>query len=335
MRPGHLTLGAVALLVVVLGLALGPVTIRPGEIAAAAAGQGDPVHAAILGQIRAPRVLLGVAVGTALALAGAALQGLLRNPLADPGLIGVTGGASIGAVSVIVLGEVLFQGLPSALRPWLLPLAAFAGAGAVTAFVFAVAWRPGGMSVVTLILAGVAVNAIAGAFIGVMVYISDDTQLRDLTFWSLGALGAANWTLVLVATAISLASALALLSMHRALDLFQVGERAAFHAGIDTERVKLKTGILTALAVGGATAAAGPIGFIGLVAPHMARLLLGPRHRLMMPGAALMGIALILAADLAVRLSVPPAEPPIGIATSLLGGPFFLWLLLTRMRPHA
>ena len=314
MRPGHLLLLGAAALLVVLGLALGPVTIAPGEIAAVAAGSGDPVHAASIGQIRAPRILLGVAVGTALALAGAALQGLLRNPLADPGLIGVTGGASIGAVSVIVLGEVLFGGgTPGG------------GTGG----------DAGGDDVGGGGGAGVAVNAIAGAFIGVMVYISDDTQLRDLTFWSLGALGAANWTLVLVASGISLASALALLSMHRALDLFQVGERAAFHAGIDTERVKLKTGLLTALAVGGATAAAGPIGFIGLVAPHIARLLLGAHHRIMMPAAALTGIALVLSADLAVRLAVPPAEPPIGIATSLLGGPVFLWLLLTRVRRHA
>ncbi|MEO1424049.1 MAG: iron ABC transporter permease [Pseudomonadota bacterium] len=331
----HLLLLVGAVAVCLAGLGLGPVTIPVADILAALGGTGDAVHEAIIGQIRGPRVALGVAVGVALALSGAALQGLLRNPLADPGLIGVTGGASVGAVTVIVLGDVLFAGVPDGLRPWLLPVAAFVGAFVVTGFVFLLSRRAGETSMATLILAGVAVNAIAGAFIGAMVFISDDQQLRDLTFWSLGSLGAAGWTLVGIALTASLGSALLLVRMYRALDLFQLGERAAFHAGLDTERIKLQAGVLSALAVGAATAAAGPIGFIGLVAPHMARLMLGAGHRMMLPGAALIGVILILSADLCVRLAVPPAEPPIGLATSLIGGPFFLWLLLSRMRGHA
>lgn len=325
-------MATVALAAGVAGLALGPVEIGLSEMAAWASGGGDPSTDAILGQIRAPRVVLGIAVGMALALAGAAMQGVLRNPLADPGLIGVTGGAALGAVTVIVLGDIAFAGVPAGLRPWLLPLAAFLGAGAVTAFVFLVARAQGGTSVGTLILAGVAVNAIAGAGIGALVYVSDDDELRDLTFWSMGALGGATWPLVLVAAAMAAGVALVLLRLDRALDLFQLGERAAFHAGLEVERVKLTAGLLTALGVGAVTAAAGPIGFIGLVAPHMARLIVGPAHAWVLPASALIGASLVLFADLGVRLAVPPAEPPIGLATSLIGGPFFLWLLVTRLR---
>jgi iron complex transport system permease protein len=185
--------------------------------------------------------------------------------------------------------------------------------------------------VTLLILAGVAVNAIAGAGIGVLVYLSDDTQLRDLTFWSMGSLGAAAWLPAMLAASCILAAALGLSRMARALDLLQLGERAAFHAGLDVERAKHRAALWSALAVGAGTAVTGPIGFVGLVAPHLARLVVGPGHRLAAPAAALLGAALLLGADLGVRLAVPPAEPPIGLATSLIGGPFFLWLLLARM----
>lgn len=332
-RPGvFIILAAVLVAVAVAELAYGPVRLSVSEIANAILGTGDISTTAIVGQIRAPRLFLGLAVGLGLSLSGCALQGVLRNPLADPGLIGVTGGASVGAVATIVLGDALISDMPPELRPYILPIAAFMGAGLVTGFVFSVSRRSGATSVATLILAGVAVNSIAAAAIGAMVFISDDRQLRDLTFWTMGSLGGANWRLVAVTLVIVLLASAALMRMGRALDLFQLGERAAFHAGLDIERTKRKVAILTAIAVGGATAAAGPIGFIGLVAPHMARLIIGPNHRFVLPAAALLGTALILGADLVVRNIVPPAEPPIGIATSLIGGPFFLWLLLTRMK---
>lgn len=317
-------------------LTLGPVRLPPEAALAALLGGGEPMETAILREIRLPRLLLALAVGAALALSGAALQGMLRNPLADPGLIGVTAGGSVGAVSVIVLGDLLARDLPQVLRPYLLPAAAFAGAGAVIALLFALARRAGETSVATLILAGVAINAIGGAAIGLLVYVSDDRQLRELTFWSMGGLGAAGWPVVLVTLALTALALPAFLRAARALDLLQLGERAAFHAGLDVERTKRRMALATALGVGAATAAAGPIGFIGLVAPHLARLTVGPGHRAMLPVAALYGLALVLAADLAVRLAVPPAEPPIGLATSLIGGPFFLWLLLrARGRVHA
>ncbi len=333
--PRLLAVAALVLLAFAAALAdiaLGPVSIPVADVIGALTVGGDPASEAIVTHIRAPRVALGIATGVALALAGATLQGMLRNPLADPGLIGVTGGASLGAVLVIVLGPLFLPGMPAAIRPYALPIMAFVGAAVVTAFIFLVARRGGGTSIATLILAGVAVNSIAAAGIGAMVYVSDDDQLRDLTFWTMGSLGGAGWTLVTIALAVTLPVAMLLMRMDRALDQFQLGERAAFHAGLDVERSKLIAGLLIALGVGSVTAAAGPIGFIGLVAPHMARLIVGPAHRWLLPASAALGAALVLFADLAVRMAVPPAEPPIGLATSLIGGPFFLWLLLTRMR---
>src|SRR5690625_2396580 len=340
--PRHISPVAIAftgMTVLVLGLslaelALGPVQIPPERVIMTLAGGGDSAESAIIWQIRMPRLVLGCAVGAALALSGAALQGALRNPLADPGLIGVTAGASLGAVGAIVLGATLTSGLSDALRPRLLPGAAFSGGILVLGFVLPLARLAGETSVATLILAGVAVNAIAGAAIGALVYVSDDQQLRDLTFWSMGALGGSGWPLVLAAAGLVALVAPVLLGQARGLDLLQLGERAAFHAGLDVERTKRRMALAIALAVGGVTAAAGPIGFIGLVAPHLARLSLGARHHILLPASVLIGISLTLAADLAVRLAVPPAEPPIGLATSLIGGPFFLWLLM-RMRIRA
>ncbi len=324
---------ALALMVAALSLAtlaLGPVALAPERVIAALIGQGDAMEAAIVLQIRLPRLALGLAVGSALALSGASLQGMLRNPLADPALIGVTAGATVGAVTAIVLGDWIFAGLPAAARAFALPGSAFLGAALVMGFVFALARRSGQTSVATLILAGIAVNAIAGAMIGALVYLSDDQQLRDLTFWTLGGLGGTGWQMIAVASLCALAAAPVFLTHARPLDLFQLGERAAFHSGLDVERAKLRLALATALSVGAVTAAAGPIGFVGLVAPHLARLAFGPAHGRLLPAAALIGAALVLAADLTVRLVAPPAEPPIGLATSLIGGPFFLWLMLRR-----
>lgn len=317
-------------------LAYGPVYLSFADIVAAITGDADPVPQTIFSEIRAPRALLAATVGASLALAGASLQGALRNPLADPGLIGVSAGAAVGAVTIIVLGDVLFgdaAGPTGALRPFLLPIGAFIGGALVTAFVFLVAAGPNGVSTSTLILAGVAVNAIAGAFIGAMVYVSDDNQLRELTFWTMGSVGGARWVLVLPTLALAVPACALMFFRARALDLFQLGERAAFHSGLNVEREKLMIGLMTAMAVGAATAAAGPIGFIGLVAPHIARILIGPTHSFILPGAALVGATLTLAADLTVRSAAPPAEPPIGLATALIGGPFFLWLVI-RSRRH-
>ncbi|SDI99324.1 FecCD family ABC transporter permease [Billgrantia gudaonensis] len=325
-------LAILAALMAMAELLLGPVAISGARLMAVLLGGGEPLDAGILWQIRLPRLTLGIAVGVALALSGTALQGVLRNPLADPGLIGVTAGASLGAVGVIVLGGLFTAELPAFVQPFLLPLSAFLGGSLVIACVFALSRRGGETSMATLILIGVAINTIAGAVIGVLVYVSDDQALRDLTFWNMGGLGHASWPVVMVALAATLACVPTFWRHAHGLDLFQLGERQAFHAGLDVERCKRRMALAAAVSVGAVTAAAGPIGFIGLVAPHLARLLVGHGHRWVLPTAALLGVSLVLGADLAVRLAIPPQEPPIGIATSLLGGPFFLWLLTRRHR---
>ncbi|MCE8023731.1 FecCD family ABC transporter permease [Billgrantia aerodenitrificans] len=325
-------LGILALSLAMAELALGPVRMSGAQLWGGLTGSGDFLDINIIWQIRLPRLALGVAVGMALALAGTALQGMLRNPLADPGLIGITAGASIGAVSAIVLGRLIAPELPALLQTALLPLAAFVGATLVMACVFTLSRRGGETSVAMLILIGIAINTIAGALIGVLVYVADDQALRDLTFWSMGGLGHAGWPVVLMALGVALAMAPLFWRQARGLDLFQLGERQAFHTGLNVESSKRTLAFAAALSVGAVTAAAGPIGFIGLVAPHLARLLVGHAHRWVLPASALLGVSLVLAADLAVRLAIAPQEPPIGIATSLIGGPFFLWLLTRRLR---
>ena len=324
----------ISLLIVasIMELIFGPVSISLKDILDVFLGRGDVASTAIILDIRLPRTLIGISVGISLAVAGCSLQGVLRNPLADPGIIGVTGGAALGAVAVIVLGNTLLAGLPAVARPYVLPVAAFIGAATVTGFIFSVSNKYGRTSVATLILAGVAVNAIAGAAIGAMVYISDDQQLREIAFWQMGSLASANWVIVLVSMAIILSTSLFLLGIGKPLDLFQLGERAAYHSGLDIEKFKLRVALFVAISVGAGTAACGPIGFIGLVAPHIARLIIGPDHHRILPASALTGAILLLFADLCVRSIVPPAEPPVGLATSLIGGPFFLWLLMRNLR---
>ncbi|MEM9725159.1 MAG: iron ABC transporter permease [Pseudomonadota bacterium] len=334
-----LLIGLIAFAFAVIGALYGAAPLSLSQLwtasveAITGADPSDRAASAIFLHVRLPRMLLGAFVGAGLALAGCAMQGLFRNPLADPGLIGVTAGATVGAVTAIVLGGVLFAEAPDAFKPYAVPVMAFLGAALVTVLVFQVAGvardhTGQGASVATLLLAGVAIQAIAAAGVAALAYISDDQQLRDLTFWSLGGLGGADWPSIIVAVTLIGIAAAAIIRRARALDLLQLGERAAFCSGVDVAREKLILGGFGALAVAAGVAVAGPIGFIGLVAPHMARLLVGPNHVYALPASALMGAALILAADLAVRTIVPPAEPPIGLATSLIGGPFFLYLLI-------
>ncbi|MCI4665679.1 MAG: iron ABC transporter permease [Neomegalonema sp.] len=313
------------------GLSLERMAVALGD-ALRGAPASDAAASAILLHIRLPRIFLAAMVGAGLAMSGAGLQGLFRNPLADPGLIGVTAGAAVGAISIIVLGDALLDDAPRWLRPYLMPLFAFCGALLMTAIIFRVARVRGELSVATLLLAGVALGAIAAAIIGVMVYLSDDQQLRDLTFWTMGGFAGGGWLAAMILTPVMIAGGIWMARFGRALDLLQLGERAAYHSGVDVERVKWRVGAVSALMVGAATAFAGPVGFIGLVAPHLARLIAPPHGRILIPLSALIGAALALGADLAVRLVAPPAEPPVGLATSLIGGPFFLWLLINRAR---
>lgn len=326
-------LALLLLLAGIAGLLSGAVKLSPTQIAAALSalftGQEhtDP-RLAVISVIRLPRLLLAALVGAVLAVSGAAMQGLFRNPLADPGLIGVSSGAALGAVVVIVLGDWLAW-LSS---PLALPIAAGVGGLIATVLVYKLGQSDDGTDVATLLLAGIAINAIAGAATGLLTYFADDTELRTLTFWLMGSLAGIGWTQFAVAAPFMLVCGGALCALGRPLNAFLLGEDVAHHVGYPIERIKAITVLLCAIAVGAAVSMTGIIGFVGLVVPHLLRLMIGAGHRLLLPASALLGAAGLVAADTAARTLISPAELPIGILTTLLGGPFFLFLLLRRRR---
>ena len=277
--------------------------------------------------IRLPRLLLGVAAGAGLGLAGALMQGLFRNPLADPGLIGVSSGAALAAASFIVMGNLWFPDLPRALGSWTLVSTAFIGGLVVTFLIYALAQSQGGTRMGLMLLAGIAVNALAGAGLGYLSFLATDEQLRNLQFWLLGSLGGARWSaVVLVGTIVFIASC-AGLTLARPLNAIALGEAQAVLLGVDVERTKRWAIWVCALAVGAVTATTGMIGFVGLIAPHWVRMVAGPDHRIVLPGSALLGAALVLAADAVARTAVKPAELPLGVLTAFIGVPMFLFML--------
>ncbi len=319
-----------------LSLALGPVSISVQDLAKVLARNlGFAVTSTpaleqaqlIVSQIRLPRALLGLTVGAVLALSGVAMQGLFRNPLADPGLIGVSSGAALGA-AVAIVGGAMLGGMPAAWSPYILSVCAFAGGLTVTALVYRLGRRDGQTHVATMLLAGIALAALAGAAIGLFTYLADDATLRSLIFWNLGSLNGASYARLWPLLLITLAVAVWLPRRAKALNALLLGESEARHLGFAVEKLKRELVFCTALGVGAAVAAAGMIGFIGLVVPHILRLAVGPDHRILLPASALAGASLLLFADLAARLMLAPAELPIGIVTALIGAPFFLYLLL-------
>jgi iron complex transport system permease protein len=335
--PGAVLAGGTVLLVLalLLGVGIGAVRIPPGDTLAIVLSHlgvdtgatVDPQQDAILWAIRLPRVLLGALVGGALAVSGAALQGVFRNPLADPGIIGVSSGAAFGAVVAIMFGlsGAIYGGLQ---------IAAFV-AGVVTAFVvYALARYEGRTETVTLILTGVAVAAIAAAGVGFLIARADDDQLRDIVFWSLGSLGGATWTLLGATAPFVALGAAVCVARARRIDLLALGERDARYLGLDTERERTVLIAATALATSAAVAAVGVVAFVGLVVPHLVRLAFGPGHRLLLPASFLLGAALLVLADLVARTATAPVELPLGVVTSLIGGPFFLWLLWRTRQAH-
>ena len=336
-RPRHALGGLSLLLAACAVLAIGHGAFRIPPIAvlrilATAAGLDtgdvDARQAAVLNAIRLPRVILALATGAGLAVAGALMQGLFRNPLADPALIGVSAGAALAAAFVIVLGATWAPGVTRVLGAWTLPVAAFAGALAVTTIVYRIGASGGFVALSSMLLAGIALNALAMAGVGLLSYLATDEQLRNLTFWNFGSLAGATWQ-VLAAVLPPAIGAIAMgLLLARPLNALALGETQAAHLGVDVTRVKRTAIVATALAVGALVAATGVIGFIGLVAPHAVRLACGPDHRIVIPGSALLGALLVVAADAVARSVVAPAELPIGILTASLGAPFFLALLM-------
>lgn len=331
---------AIALVLAALSaVATGPVAIAPARVFAVLAdafsGAGDPAYAReslVLFSIRLPRIVLAMLIGAALAVSGAMMQGLFRNPLADPGIIGVSSGAALFAATTIVLGDRLLALSAATMQGVVLPAGAFVGGLLTTALLYVAATRGGRTSVVTMLLAGVAIAALAGACTGLLVFMSDDRQLRDLTFWTMGGLGGANWTRVAAAAPAVAALLVAAPFLARGLNALSLGEAAAFHLGYRVQRLKAMCVVLVALAVGVSVAASGVIGFVGIVVPHVLRLAVGPDYTRLLPLSALAGAALLVAADGVARTVVAPAELPIGVLTALGGSPFFLWLLLRRAK---
>lgn len=325
-------LAAALVVVVIVAIGRGAVALSPGDVIAALGdrlgldlGDVSERQVAIVWSVRLPRVILAVLVGAALGCAGAALQGVVRNALADPTLIGVSGGAALGAVGAFVLGGSLLA--ETSIGPWLVPGAAFVGALITTRLALQLSRVGGATSGVTVLLAGIGLAALTGAGVGVLLYLADDAALRSITFWSLGSVGGATWSVVAVA-AIPIAIGLALMPrLAGDLDRLALGELEARHVGVDVDRLIRRVTALAALAVGAAVATCGAIGFVGLVVPYLARAALGPGHRALLPACALGGAVLLVLADLVARTMVAPTEMPIGVITALAGAPVLLALV--------
>lgn len=297
-------------------------------------GGGDTATLArdqlVLWSIRLPRIVVAMAVGALLALAGAIMQGMFRNPLADPSLVGVSSGAGFASAATIVVGDRLLAGAAGHIPFELLPPAAFFGALVATVALHRIATHDGRTSIAIFLLGGLAIAALANAGIGLLVFVADDRQLRDITFWLLGSLAGATWPKAWALLPFVVASIFVIPRIARGLDLLVLGEAEAFHAGVSVQRLKVIAIVLVSAATGAAVAVSGVIGFVGIVVPHLIRLLIGPAHRVLLPASMLLGAALMLCADTAARVLAAPAEVPIGIITAAIGAPFFLALLLRQ-----
>lgn len=288
----------------------------------------------VLMQIRLPRVILGMLVGAGLAASGAALQGLFRNPLADPGLIGVSAGASFFAVLMIVSLSAVSSLLPGGLltQYYLQNIVTFCGACFTSLLVFRLSRSGGKTLVAALLLAGLAINALCGAFTGLITYTANNEQLRSITFWSLGSLGAASWSNVGALLPFVLLPLLLLPSLARPLNAYALGEAEASYLGVNVKKLKRQVILLSTLSVGACVAVSGIIGFVGLIVPHILRTVSGNDHRHLLPNSALLGASLLTLADLCSRTLIAPAELPIGIVTAILGTPLFIALLMKQKR---
>ncbi len=289
----------------------------------------------IIESIRLPRSILGMLVGASLAVSGAAMQGLFRNPLADPGLIGVTGGASLAAVLLIVLGGTSLSFLFDIFGEYTLMIAAFGGAFLTTMLVAKVATTQFGTSITSMLLAGIAIGIVTGAAVGLLTFMADDGQLRTLTFWSMGSLGGATWSTVLAAGSLIIIPLICIPMHAKNLNALLLGESEARHLGVNVEKVKRQIILLTAIGVGAAVAVSGMIGFVGLIVPHIVRLGLGPDHRYLLPISAGLGALFLLVADMISRTIIAPAELPIGLITTIIGGPFFITMVIYRARSNS
>lgn len=288
----------------------------------------DELYSGVIDLVRWPRTLLGVLVGAALGISGAAIQAIFRNPLAEPGLIGVSAGASLVAAAIIAFETLLFASLGQLLGHYLLAVGAFAGAGIATWMVYRISLHDGKPHIGTMILAGVAINALAGSLTGLISFLSDEQQLRTITFWMLGSLGGASWEAVWTMVPFVLLALTGLPLLAKALNTFSLGEQEASQLGQNPNRIKIYVVILCTMAVGAAVSVSGIIGFVGLLVPHAVRMVGGSDNHYVLPASALLGSIILTVADLIARIIAIPSEIPIGVVTALLGTPLFLYILI-------
>jgi len=326
-------LGLILVAAVVVSAITGQLTISPSDVVgsllkwmgiANSWAPADPVIESTLQVVRFPRIVMALAVGAALAVAGALMQAVFGNPLAEPGVVGVSSGAALGASTAIVFGISASGGGVA--------LLAFLGGLGATLLVYAVARAGGRTEVVTLLLTGIAINAFAQAGLAFVLFLADTASREQIVFWQLGSLAGSLWSEVVVVLPVLVIGTVLALMMSRQLDLLALGERNARHLGVDVERLRIVAIVLVALLTGVAVAFAGIIAFVGLVVPHIIRMALGPAHRGLLLASAVGGGALLAVADLLTRTLVSGADLPIGMLTALVGGPFFFGLLYQQRR---
>ena len=331
---------AVALVAaILLSSAVGQLPITPAEIVGSVLralgvqngwAPTDRIVESTIWIVRFPRIVMGLAVGAALAVAGAVMQAIFGNPLAEPGVVGVSSGAALGAAAAIVFGGTL--GITAALGSWGIAVCAFAGGLVATLVVYFVSRANGRTEVVTLLLTGIAVNAFAGAGLAFLLFVADSGGREQIVFWQLGSLNGSRWQDVIVVLPVVVVGLAAGLVLSRRFDLLSLGEKAARHLGVNVEALRMVSMVLVALLVGGAVAFCGIIAFVGLVIPHLMRMIIGPAHLPLLIASTLGGSVLLVTADLVARTAIPMADLPIGLLTSLVGGPFFFWLLRRTRR---
>ena len=331
------SMGVLLFITVLFSLTVGAVSVPLGDVVIIllqkiglfTSVSVDSMHEIVLTSIRLPRIFMTILIGASLGVCGASLQGLFRNPLVEPSLIGVSGGSAAGVVLLIVLGSpTLIVQSKGILFHAILPMVAFAGGLFATLLVLRLSSFAGKTNIAVLILVGVAINALAGAVIGLAIFYADENQLRTFTFWTLGDLGGATWNNLIVAGPLLIFSTVALLFFSRSLNALALGESEAYHMGVDVERTKRFIIFGCALGVGVSVSMSGIIGFVGLVVPHLVRVLFHSDNRLVLPASVLGGAWLLIIADLIARTIVTPSELPIGVVTALIGSPFFIALLM-------
>ncbi|NOH69119.1 iron ABC transporter permease [Vibrio rotiferianus] len=328
-----LALSGILAFIAVASITVGPMNISFSDSLRSLTGAGSdlaPHIQLVINEIRLPRTILCMFIGAILAICGVVMQGLFRNPLAEPGIIGVSAGAALGGAFAIVVFADFSQNYPTLMNLAALPFFAFLGGAITTVLVYWLGTNKFGTSVTIMLLAGVAISALSGAAIGFMNFIADDQMLRDLTLWSMGSLAGANWSGIGLAAVTLISLMFWFQKKAMSLNALLLGESEAKHLGVPVQKLKRQLILLSAVGVGITVSICGAIGFIGLVIPHLGRMLAGPDHRTLLPISALMGALLLTAADMFARVAVAPAELPVGIVTALIGAPFFIYLLFQQ-----